>query len=75
MSEKQDPRGLSGQSAGQRLREERELRGWSQQYVATQIGADRCYLSRWEHGKMLLSPYYREKLRALFGKNVRELVF
>ncbi len=58
-----------------RLREERELRGWSQQYVAEQIGADRYYLSRWEHGKMMPSPYYREKLCALFDKNAKELGF
>lgn len=75
MSEQQSPQALTGQSAGQRIREERELRGWSQHYVATQIGADRYYLSRWEHGKMLPSPYYREKLCALFGKNARELGF
>jgi tetratricopeptide (TPR) repeat protein/transcriptional regulator with XRE-family HTH domain len=62
-------------AANQRLREERILRGWSQQYVAEQIGADSYYLSRWEHGKMLPSPYYREKLCALFGKNARELGF
>lgn len=64
---------LKGPSS--RLKAERELRGWSQQYVAEQIGADRYYLSRWEHGKMLPSPYYREKLCALFGKNARELGF
>lgn len=62
-------------SAGQHLKEERETRGWSQQYVAEQIGADRYYLSRWEHGKMLPSPYYREKLCTLFGKNAKELGF
>ncbi|GCE06739.1 tetratricopeptide repeat protein [Dictyobacter aurantiacus] len=64
---------LHGSSS--RLKVERELRGWSQQYVAEQIGADRYYLSRWEHGKTLPSPYYREKLCALFGKNARELGF
>lgn len=65
----------SRERAARRLREERELRGWSQQHVADQIGADRYYLSRWENGKMLPSPYYREKLCALFGKNAQELGF
>src|SRR5258706_10807678 len=65
------PRG----AANQHLREERILRGWSQQYVAEQIGADSYYLSRWEHGKMMPSPYYREKLCALFDKNAKELGF
>ncbi len=32
----------------QRLKMERELRGWSQKYVAQQIGADHYYLSRSE---------------------------
>src|SRR5713226_7249957 len=57
----------------QRLKMERELRGWSQKYVAQQIGADHYYLSRWEHGTASPSPYYRQKLCALFGKNAREL--
>jgi tetratricopeptide (TPR) repeat protein/transcriptional regulator with XRE-family HTH domain len=56
-----------------RLREARELRGWSQKYVAEQIGADRYYLSRWEHGTAFPSPYYRQKLCKLFGKDTREL--
>ena len=55
------------------LKEARELRGWSQKYVADEIGADRYYLSRWEHGTASPSPYYRQKLCALFGKNAREL--
>src|SRR6266567_2995801 len=57
----------------QRLKEERELRGWSQKYVAEQIGADHYYLSRWERGSASPSPYYRQRLCALFGKNAREL--
>jgi transcriptional regulator with XRE-family HTH domain len=57
----------------QRLRAQRELRGWSQKYVAEQIGADHYYLSRWERGTAMASPHYRQKLCALFGKNAREL--
>ncbi len=57
----------------QHLKEERELRGWSQKYVAEQIGADHYYLSRWERGAASPSPYYRQRLCALFGKNAREL--
>src|SRR5579872_4366462 len=56
-----------------RLREARELRGWSQKYVATAIGADRYYLSRWEHGVAFPSPYYRQKLCALFDQDARAL--
>jgi len=56
-----------------RLRAERELRGWSQQYVAEQLGADHYYLSRWERGIISPSPYYRSKLCALFGKDAKAL--
>lgn len=57
----------------QQLKAERELRGWSQKYVADQIGADHYYLSRWEHGTSAPSPYYRRKLCLLFEKNAKEL--
>src|SRR6266487_198332 len=57
----------------QRLREERELRGWSQKYVTDQIGVDPYYLSRWERGTATPSPHYRQKLCLLFGKNAKEL--
>lgn len=40
----------------QLLKAERELRGWSQKYVADQIGADYYYLSRWERGTTVPSP-------------------
>lgn len=60
-------------SPNQLLKTERELRGWSQKYVADQIGADHYYLSRWERGTATPSPYYRQKLCALFGKNAKEL--
>jgi tetratricopeptide (TPR) repeat protein/transcriptional regulator with XRE-family HTH domain len=56
-----------------RLKEVRELRGWSQKYVADEIGAERYYLSRWEHGTASPSPFYRQKLCILFGMNAREL--
>jgi tetratricopeptide (TPR) repeat protein/transcriptional regulator with XRE-family HTH domain len=56
-----------------RLKEARELRGWSQKYVAEQIGADHYYLSRWERGTASPSPYYRSKLCALFGMDAKAL--
>ncbi|MFL5625265.1 MAG: helix-turn-helix domain-containing protein [Ktedonobacteraceae bacterium] len=55
------------------LRQERELRGWSQKYVAEQIDAADYYISRWECGSASPSPHYRRKLCALFGKNAKEL--
>lgn len=58
------------------LRRERELRGWSQKEVAERINAlGPHYVSRWERGNASPSPYYRQRLCELFGKNARELGF
>jgi len=58
-----------------RLKHEREQRGWSQARVAEQIGTDAVNVSRWERGVSFPSPYFREKLCLLFGKNAQELGF
>src|SRR5712691_5690505 len=55
------------------LRYERETRGWTQQYVAEQLGADMNIISRWECGERKPGPYYRQKLMTLFGKSAVEL--
>jgi predicted ATPase len=56
------------------LRRERELRGWSQAYLAQEVGAAGPYcVSRWERGVVSPSPYYRERLCRVFGKNAEEL--
>lgn len=55
------------------LRFEREARGWTQQYVAEQLGADMNIVSRWECGERKPGPYYRQKLIELFGKSAMEL--
>lgn len=57
----------------QQLRQERELHGWSQRYVAEQIGAERYYLSRWERGSTFPSCHYRQQLCLLFGKDAKAL--
>ena len=59
----------------QRLQRERKLRGWSQAYIAKQIDAPDYYLSRWERGDVLPSPFYQQKLCELFGKTAEELGF
>jgi len=56
-----------------RLKRAREQHGWSQARVAEQIGTDAGNVSRWERGYSSPSPYYREKLSILFGKEVHEL--
>ncbi|MBO0780728.1 MAG: helix-turn-helix domain-containing protein, partial [Ktedonobacteraceae bacterium] len=55
------------------LRQARELRGWSQAKVAEQIGTDATTVSRWERGLFSPTPYFRERLCAIFGKNAEEL--
>jgi predicted ATPase len=50
------------------------MRGWSQAYVAHEVGAAGPYcVSRWERGVVSPSPYYRERLCRLFGRNAEEL--
>jgi transcriptional regulator with XRE-family HTH domain len=56
-----------------RLKQARELRGWSQAKVAEQIGTDATTVSRWERGIFFPTPYFREKLCILFEKNAEEL--
>lgn len=56
-----------------RLKQARELRGWSQAKVAELIGTDATTVSRWERGLFLPTPFFREKLCELFGKNAEEL--
>jgi transcriptional regulator with XRE-family HTH domain len=55
------------------LRQERELRGWSQSRAAQELGTTPNTVSAWERGLSLPSPYFREKLCKLFGKNAWEL--
>ncbi|MBV9616371.1 MAG: helix-turn-helix domain-containing protein [Ktedonobacteraceae bacterium] len=59
--------------ANQRLKRERELRGWSQAKVAMEIGTDPATIGRWERGLSFPYPYFREKLCVLFGKSAPEL--
>ena len=59
--------------ANQRLKRERELRGWSQAKIAAEIGTDPATIGRWERGLSFPYPYFREKLCILFGKSAHEL--
>jgi transcriptional regulator with XRE-family HTH domain/tetratricopeptide (TPR) repeat protein len=59
----------------QRLKYEREIRGWSQAKVAEEIGSSEKNVSRWERGVSSPIPYFREKLCLLYGKSAQELGF
>lgn len=56
-----------------RLRRERELRGWSRGYVAEKVGSDAQAVGRWERGTTSPSPFYRQGLCELFRLNADEL--
>ncbi len=55
------------------LRQERERRGWSRNYVAEQVEVDVVTVGRWERGERLPHPVYRQKLCTLFEMNAEDL--
>ena len=57
------------------LRREREQRGWSQAKVAELLETSPVSVSQWERGKFTPSPYFRERLCALFEKDAHALGF
>ena len=61
------------QSHKNRLKYERELRGWSQAKVAEKVGTTPSTVSVWERGRASPSAHFREQLCLLFGKNAYEL--
>lgn len=58
-----------------RLKRERQLRGWSQEDVASRIGSDSKTVGRWERGHSFPGPYFQQKLVSLFGKDAQSLGF
>jgi len=54
-----------------RLREQRELRGWTQEQLAEKVEASAVTVSRWESG-ILPSLYHRRKLCELFGRVLKD---
>jgi transcriptional regulator with XRE-family HTH domain len=55
------------------LKAERLRRGWTQANVAAAVGVDAKTVGRWERGKGVPYPYFREQLCALFGKTAEQL--
>lgn len=56
-----------------RLRQERERRGWSRNYVAERIQVDLVTVGRWERGQRLPHPIYRQRLCDLFEMDAQQL--
>ncbi len=69
----QSERGIPIAKPNIRLKQERELRGWSQSKVAEEVGTSAKIVSRWECGTSSPSPYFRAKLCALYEKNAQDL--
>lgn len=59
----------------EQLIRQRELRGWSQRKVATEIGTSEKRVSFWECGTATPSPHFQEKLCSLFEKDAESLGF
>lgn len=60
--------------SNERLRHERQRRGWSREYVAEQIGiADVKTIGRWERGVAFPRTYFLQKLCTLFGMLAQDL--
>jgi len=65
---------VATQLSNERLRQERQRRGWSREYVAEQIGiADVKTIGRWERGVAFPRAYFLQKLCALFGMLAQDL--
>jgi transcriptional regulator with XRE-family HTH domain len=59
-----------------RLKREREARGWSQSFLAEQIGVQETTLvGEWERGIEQPGEQYQERLCSVLGKSAQELGF
>lgn len=59
---------------GEKLKKERELRNWSQDYLAEQIHVSRQSVSKWETGKNYPSIEIIIDLSDLFGISIDEML-
>lgn len=59
----------------ERLRRERELRGWSQKTIAEKLATTESLVSQWESGKHRPNRHFQTQLCKLFEKNAEELGF
>ena len=58
-----------------KLKYQRELRGWSQRKVADLIDTNKEMISRWECGERVPGKFYQEKLCAIYDSSAEELGF
>ena len=60
---------------GRNIKGLRELEGWSQETLAEKLGVTRSAVSYYESGKIAPKMSVLEKIAALFGVSVAELVY
>jgi transcriptional regulator with XRE-family HTH domain len=49
---------MSVESLGQRIRRERQARGWTQYELAAEVGVKRFTVTRWESGEIPETPLF-----------------
>ncbi|GHO89385.1 helix-turn-helix domain-containing protein [Dictyobacter formicarum] len=59
----------------EKLKYQREIRGWSQKKIGMSIGTSKEMVSRWETGERAPGKFYQEKLCTLFQLSAIELGF
>jgi len=62
-----DDNGLKKLTAGEKLRRERQRRGWSQPLVARAMGLTHAQISRLENGHSAITPERAVAFEELFG--------
>jgi ribosome-binding protein aMBF1 (putative translation factor) len=61
---------MTKQTFGDLLRGERELRGWSQEWLAEKVGSSAKTVYRWENNQAFPGPHYQQQLEEAFGKDL-----
>jgi transcriptional regulator with XRE-family HTH domain len=64
---------MNNPPAKTKLRNEREIKGWSRKYVADKIGVSDYTVGQWERGKHAPYPEHIQRLCDLFGVNAAAL--
>ncbi len=63
------------QALGRRLAAARELKNFSQQYIADQLGVEKATISAWEGGRNMPNPFALRAMAKLYGQSVDALLW
>ena len=73
MARKKTPAGAKKAMPNERLRRAREQHNLTQKELADKIGVTNITVNRWENGKVIPVPYYRQKLCNFFQMDAETL--